>query len=403
MFSHENVFEHFCEQCDKSYSTKLHLDRHLKMHATLQNECIPCEKTFENRTALEMHNAIKHAPSDQEKTLKCHLCDKVYARSSRLRKHMTTHETADPNLVISCDECLMVFLDEDKAAEHCQRVHDENTEIIKKISLTESYCCEFCENSYYDIPALIKHKKIHKSSVPYECDTCTSRYDSFSKLKTHKQSHQNGNAAFPIIRKYVCDIPECLKPYRHWGDLTMHRKTVHLINPSILKCSDCGKTFYQSWKLHYHCNTQHGSPVVCEICNKTLPTVISHRTHMRKHKRTADADQTVKPPVKKASNKKAKRKTTHDIEPYLKIENGQMSCTACGKQMVSRNNARSHIEIVHLKVRNYSCGECQKDFYLRKDLIDHMRLHTAEVPFKCSEPNCGKSFRTSSLFAEHRK
>lgn len=404
MFSHEKVFEHFCDQCDKSYSAKAYLDRHLKTHTT--QHCAQCDLTFANKQLLDEHVASQHSSTDNEKTLKCHVCEKVFARTSRYRKHLTIHETVDPNDVYTCEKCVMVFQDEDKAAEHCQLRHGGSTEYIQEQSLSDALCCEFCETAFYTAQALMKHKKIHKGSLPYECDSCTSKYDSFSKLKTHRQSHQNQNVPFPVLRKYVCNIPECLKSYRHWGDLTSHRKTVHLINPSILKCSECGKTFYQSWKLDYHNKTAHGKPMECQICKTVLPTAISHRLHMRKHRQGVITDNNEPVEIREGpatGKKRRNRKAAHDIDQFLRKENDRLICTECGKVMVSRNNARSHIEIVHLKVRNFECETCSRQFYLRKDYTDHMRMHTSEAPFKCKEPSCGKSFRTSSLYSEHRK
>lgn len=418
MFSHESIFEYFCDRCDKSFSTSAQLDRHSRIHSAPQNfECNRCEKAFENRQKLDEHTTSKHMINTNDKTLKCDICGKVFVRAARLRKHMTTHETNETNLAITCEPCSMVFQDYAKAIEHCEQKHDARIEMMKEKALDEAYCCEFCEIAFIDIRALMEHRDVHSGKTPYECDLCSSKYDSFSKLKTHKQSHQNLNAIFPVVRKYVCDEGSCRKSYRHWSDLTSHRKTVHLINPSILKCGDCGKTFYQSWKLSYHCKSVHGGPMQCNICNITLPNPIRHQSHMRRHNSGTDdsinekvartpkkaSSSTLSPPAAPMTKAQSKRKIAHNIDEYIRMENGQMFCTACGKQLPSRSNARTHIELVHMKVRKFSCKECDKQFYLRKDYEDHMRMHTAELPFKCVEPQCGKMFRTSSFLTEHRK
>lgn len=415
MFSHERLFEYFCDRCDKSFSTKAQLDRHIKGHnSTPHFDCSQCDSTFESRSKLDEHMSIKHMMTAPSKSLECSICDKIFVRASRLRKHMTTHEIHETNLTITCTPCSMVFADDERAAEHCQQEHEASIEMMIEKSLDEAYCCEFCENAFFSIAVLMEHRKQHTSTQPYECHLCSSTYDSFSRLKTHKQSHANANSAFPVVRKYVCDDPNCYKPYRHWSDLTYHRKTVHLINPSILKCGDCGKTFYQSWKLSYHCKSVHGEPMQCDMCDVTVPNAIRLQAHKRRHHGKGKATHT-KPPKRPSSARTAtkvptpaattqtKRKTPYNIDEYVRMEGDRMFCTACNKHMLSRNNARSHIEIVHLKVRKFSCKACDRHFYLRKDYDDHMRTHTAEMPFKCVEEECGKMFRTSSLLAEHRK
>lgn len=42
------------------------------------------------------------------------------------------------------------------------------------------------------------------------------------------------------------------------------------------------------------------------------------------------------------------------------------------------------------QVRQFHCGECDKKFYQRGHLEDHMRIHTGDRPFECEK--CPKKF-----------
>lgn len=81
---------------------------------------------------LDEHISSKHSLR-ADKSLECTVCKKVYNRSSRLRKHMTTHERMQKSAVLICDPCAMAFASIDEIDEHFQRNHDDDqVNIVKK-------------------------------------------------------------------------------------------------------------------------------------------------------------------------------------------------------------------------------------------------------------------------------
>ena len=78
-----------CDHCDKVYTSELGLKQHLRykhMEDTLI-KCNRCNKSFSNRTTLDIHKRIHTG----EKPYKCCFCDRSFAQGGNLNKHMKNH------------------------------------------------------------------------------------------------------------------------------------------------------------------------------------------------------------------------------------------------------------------------------------------------------------------------
>lgn len=405
MFSHERIFEHFCDKCDKSFSSKIRLELHVRVHHTKRTILCPsCDKSFVDKNMLDEHISTKHSTRTQgDKQFICSICQKIYNRSSRLKKHMTIHDKPQKNDVLVCEKCSMAFASIEEIEDHINRIHDDAVDPkITKKELLFVVCCEYCENAFVDFKSLAKHKQNHlNDDKPFKCEFCMACYESYAKMKTHKNTHIHQQYKFPVQRHYMCDIESCWKKYRHWSDLLNHRKTVHLINPTIYKCSECEQTFYQSWNFSYHKKTVHCSTELkCDVCDFQCRTLYSLRLHQRNY-HSSDAEDSNANFKAKPKKQPIKKQSRVDLDEFVSKTGTSLICNTCGKQFSTRNGARSHVEMVHLKIRNHSCKECGKEYYLRKDYEDHRRMHTAETPYECQ--HCSKKFRTASLLNEHRK
>nr|XP_055071953.1 gastrula zinc finger protein xFG20-1-like isoform X4 [Misgurnus anguillicaudatus] len=134
-----------CHLCDKTYSLKVNLTRHLKLHDERPHACSQCEKTFLHKSQLryhvmshtdlmgvkeedQEHNEIKDEHQDdnfltdscseteenssQESTkaknvFACHLCAKTFSRKGYLRYHLKIHSGDRPH---ACSHCEKTFI-----------------------------------------------------------------------------------------------------------------------------------------------------------------------------------------------------------------------------------------------------------------------------------------------------
>ncbi|EAT42942.1 AAEL005577-PA [Aedes aegypti] len=87
-----------CYICNKQYSNKYKLMRHLKCHMDpkvpgAQVRCERCDETFESVAKLNYHKA-KH----QTKVFQCDKCSKMFYRQEALEQHQKVHEAKRDDL-----------------------------------------------------------------------------------------------------------------------------------------------------------------------------------------------------------------------------------------------------------------------------------------------------------------
>ncbi|XP_061750437.1 putative mediator of RNA polymerase II transcription subunit 26 [Nerophis ophidion] len=135
-------------------------------------------------------------------------------------------------------------------------------------------------------------------------------------------------------------------------------QTSFVIGQPLLKnqCGQCGRVLSSPAVLVSHLNLHIGHrPFSCRICRKDFPDARGLRRHSWVH-----AD--------------------HRIHV----------CQQCGKGFVYSYGLTKHLQMVHRKIKPFVCQICDKAFFTKNDVEDHIRIHTGEKPFQCHL--CGKRF-----------
>ena len=161
----------------------------------------------------------------------------------------------------------------------------------------------------------------------------------------------------------------CAKEHRCRSELIRHARVHTREKP--YKCETCCASF--SWKssLDYHRKVQHTTGTakqVCAICAKVFKDIYSLKRHM---------------------------KGVHKDVPTVARDETAPSVLDVRK-MVSKRKGSGKSQILP----DHACAICGRQCAQPSKLIEHIRVHTGERPYKCD--TCGVCFAANSNLRKHQ-
>jgi len=175
--------------------------------------CQHCDKHFTTKNYLTRHVATRHSASPP--AFACRQCNKVFTLKSNLIKHIKTSHLATPPTYqfLHCDKVL--------SAKNCLRRHIQVLHASQKPAIP----CPQCGKHFTHKDQLTKHVKTYHSINPpaFSCPQCKIVFLHKHNLKRHiKAKHSGLPPTFPC--------PHCDKFYTKKGILNIHIQYMHSDN-----------------------------------------------------------------------------------------------------------------------------------------------------------------------------
>ncbi|KAL0859741.1 hypothetical protein ABMA27_010102 [Loxostege sticticalis] len=373
-----------CDHCNQQFYSRTTLRYHINIFHKEKYGCEFCDQEFASKITLENHRKLCQCI---EKDYKCENCKSSFDTLDELANHVKLRHAEES---FNCNLCKKKFLNSVKLQDHTFKVHS-GIQIKRKGSLLN---CPICDEKCDNKRQLLQHIKIHGPDARFPCKECNVDFDCIRKLHSHIRIHYDD-----VIQCVDCKkvLTKTFFPH-HMVYCNAGREA-----KEVCTCETCGKTFPNEVQLKFH-RKVHSEKVPCPICNKPTKPV-----YMKGH-------------IKRLHSQPRKPKIPR--QKYVK----NIKCDWCGHLVSRYGELETHVNRFHLKVKPYQCNYCQKSFFGKERLRDHlithttaknvyctvcnqkcenkaclklhMRKHTGVKPYTCEI--CGESFRTSSIMNTHK-
>lgn len=284
-----------CPQCDKRFTTKFTLAKHLKWHnkeIPTPHKCCHCGEEFAFPRQLKLHLREKHTDAFIGKW-KCERCRRVFYSREEYEEHLQSHAAVDVKNPYHCSWCDKTFLHQHTLNQHVARSHRGERphqcthceeSFMRKQQLRshlfsrhgeviEDYKCSYCEKCFTTRISLVEHTRIHTNEKPHSCPVCLKQFARKSSLRSHLRTHQT-----QWDEKQV-DCSVCGKTMGS-SSLRKHMQ-IHEETPPY-QCGVCGRGFAREDNMLRHEERhQKEKKFYCDKCDKYFYHKKSLEPHLK--------------------------------------------------------------------------------------------------------------------------
>jgi len=367
--AHKGMHKFKCQQCGQGFHNQKGLDHHVRVKhqgtflhckATLESGA-ECGKIIYSEEGLINHIQCKHMDGHAV----CPQCSTAVF-PCYLPHHITTVHNNQGSAECVVKGCGVWLSDYSEQRQHIDTVH-------------QALGLEWCHVCSQVVLQLLEHNKIHhEAELPFQpvygvcvgiqCtwQDCAFMANGETHLARHvKERHQK-------IEAVKCE--ECGKKVRNMEE---HLNVIHDRVKSI-PCDLCEKFFSTEKKKNTHRRVHSKMKETCKQCGTTV-------TNLRQHERFVHEKDL--PFHCKEIGCETKFTSNCSLKKHFNSVHQMMreKCPICQKLVGS---LKKHTQIVHDKIREYQCPECQKFFQTRTHVKNHYNRVHMGLKEQC--PDCNK-------------
>ena len=391
-----------CPECGK----KVRMDsliKHVKtahrgMHNITCNECgqgFPSKKNLDNHVRIQHKGVFVFCRATSKKGAEC---GKILHSEEGMINHIDCKHMAAP-AIISCPECPVkvpdcyllhhIITQHTNPGQHeclvkdCQVWVKNEKELKKHVDSNHKHLgLEWCLKCSLFVLNLEDHNKLqHETQLNFQpiygvCEGQLCSWEGCDFMST-SSTHMAGH-----MKKKHGSFIKCEPCGKKFQNIEEHNRKFHPTKDS-LKCDFeyCDKLFSSNRALRMHKYTHTREKVKCEECGVEVSKIRQHMRFVHEKDLRYLCDH---------SDCQLRFPSNIHLQRHLKQvhQKEREKCTICKKKV---SNLKSHIKLVHDKIKDYQCPECEKSFQTRS----HLKKHVTQIHLGLREecPECGKKVK----------
>ena len=350
-----------------------------------------CKFTHWNENVIPLHRTVQHGSG----RLKCSECHQMFAKAEDVINHfVTVHVKKDEEILVSCNECDFLALNQTELSVHVHGVHDEFSKVacpypgcnymthetryitdhVRRVhKLNREQAIELDRQTMLEAtqaaPGQVKKKVVTKTvNANLSCEFCERKNLTEKDLRSHLAENHSDKE----VQEYFCS--KC--PFSHWIQeiVTCHENVEHG-EESYGKCPTCNLPVKASqYDKHVRQNHQRPERILCTLCNiftsSTYQEFCEHRL----------------------------------INHQLQKHHMNSKCNLCDFSHWSSRLVLLHAELAHNARTALNCDVCFQQFVSPFQLLYHFSIRhcssTAQL-LQCSVPKCEFASETRTDFLIH--
>jgi DNA-directed RNA polymerase subunit RPC12/RpoP len=274
------TFEEKCKICEKPFSQKSNLDKHMRIHTGVKPyKCATCKMSFSQKIQLIRHS-YNHSGI---KPYNCHECGKSFTDKWTFKRHTIIHtgiifqaQSEQTQSEINSHNGQTNSLSKSFSFNEYNNDNDNSVEILDNIPTANLF------QNTTEIPSQSTSTSI-QPDVSFESDECIDQVasnESFEKSCQPNLSAESISTEEKINKLLNCEF--CDKSFIGRHRLISHLRTHTVDKPNT--CSTCKMSFSQKVQLIRHESIHTGiTPFNCEECGKSFCDKRAFKRHKDSH------------------------------------------------------------------------------------------------------------------------